>query len=330
MITPGDEVEVCRQWLQPLLSAQGQEVTWKVQADGDLGQRLWEESRIVADIPAMHLLIGADCAQLTSERLDAAFDLLGGSSDAVLGPCEDGGYDLLGFKKASPEIFENIDWGTELVADQTRERLRELDWSVAELPDVADVDYLNDWERDRWLVTGRKALFFDRDGVINQSPGAGYVLNAGAFHLLPGLAEVLKTSHEAGYLNVVVTSQRGVGKGLMTHAELERIHRKMNDGLHKQGGPGFDAIYAFTGESTSPYRAKPDPSLVNAACLDLFIDPEPSLVIGDADRDIEMGQRAGVGTTVRFISEKPVGLSADYTVTDHRELRSLLQKLTIA
>ena len=90
------------------------------------------------------LLLGTDCPTLTGQVLTkAAQQLL--THDAVLGPSDDGGYYLLGLRRPTPGVFERIDWSTEAVADQTRERCRELGLSHAELDVRSDIDTEADW-----------------------------------------------------------------------------------------------------------------------------------------------------------------------------------------
>jgi hypothetical protein len=67
--------------------------------------------------------------------------------DAVLGPCEDGGYYLLGLRRPAPELFERIDWGGVDVADQTRRRAAEAGVDLCELPPWYDLDRFDDLER---------------------------------------------------------------------------------------------------------------------------------------------------------------------------------------
>lgn len=171
-----------------------------------------------------------------------------------------------------------------------------------------------------------RAVFFDRDGVVNVSPGEGYVLRWEDFHLQEGIVEAIREARRQGCLAILVTSQRGVGKGLMTREELDRIHREMQSILSSEGAE-FDAIYAFTGEPDCPHRAKPDPEMIESACVAYSIDPGGSWMIGDADRDIVMARAAGLGGTIRVQSEKSVGEPADHTVDTTIELGPLLGKL---
>ena len=161
----------------------------------------------------------------------------------------------------------------------------------------------------------RPCVFFDRDGVVNRSPGTGYVLSIDAFHLNDGVGEMLRSIHDAGWITVLITSQRCVGKGLIDIDALETIHASMQKELMDQHGSNFDAIYAFTGLPGSESWEKPSSSMIDQACIDHSIDPKRSIMIGDRDRDIEMARRAGVGKTIRLsIDNDPVEVEADETV----------------
>jgi histidinol-phosphate phosphatase family protein len=169
-----------------------------------------------------------------------------------------------------------------------------------------------------------RCVFFDRDGVVNVSPGKGYVLSWDQFGFTPGIEKVLRRVREKGWRTVLVTSQRGVGKGLMSQAELELIHGKMQDHLSR-GKASFDAIYAYTETPDCPHSAKPDPEMLLTAAKDLGIDLGQSWIIGDSDRDISMGKAAGLKGGIRFLSEKAPGVTADFTVSDTAALEELLE-----
>jgi len=167
-----------------------------------------------------------------------------------------------------------------------------------------------------------RAVFFDRDGVVNRSPGPGYVLSVDDFVLNDGIAEAVRYLNEQGILAIVVTSQKGVGKGLMSDEDLAAIHRYMQEELAKSGA-AFDAIYAYTGTPDCPHRPKPDPEMILTAAERFSIDRRLSWVIGDADRDIEMGRAAGLAGTIRIRGDKVIDVPADYT------LESLLETLVL-
>jgi D-glycero-D-manno-heptose 1,7-bisphosphate phosphatase len=170
-----------------------------------------------------------------------------------------------------------------------------------------------------------RAVFFDRDGVVNRSPGEGYVLNSDQFHLNEGIVEALTFLKERGVLAILVTSQKGVGKRLMSQDDLDRIHAFLGETL-SASGVGFDAIYAYTGTPDCPHQPKPDPEMIFTAAERFSIDLRQSYLIGDADRDIEMGKAAGLGGTIRVRGEKPILIEADQTIDYITEIADLLKK----
>ena len=140
----------------------------------------------------------------------------------------------------------------------------------------------------------KPCLFFDRDGVVNRSPGPGYVLRWEDFAFQDGIFELISLVKSHGWLAILITSQKGVGKGEMFHVELERIHEEMQKRIAAECGSGFDAIYAHTGLPEDPHPSKPDHwHDTHLAATEHDLDLSRSWMIGDADRDIEMAQRAG-------------------------------------
>ena len=94
------------------------------------------------------VLIGSDCASLTAQDLaDADAALAEPGCDAVFTPAEDGGYVLVGLNRPQPAIFADIAWGSEVVMQQTRARLRQQSLTWRELPMRWDVDRVEDYER---------------------------------------------------------------------------------------------------------------------------------------------------------------------------------------
>ena len=170
----------------------------------------------------------------------------------------------------------------------------------------------------------RPAVFFDRDGVINVSPGDGYVLNWGAFRFAPGAIEATRICHERGYALVLVTSQQGVGKGIMSQADLDDIHARMQARLTAEGAP-FDAIEACTHLSGTCSCRKPSPEMIHRAATALDLDLNKSWLIGDHDRDIQMAINAGVPRTIRVLSHHQPAIQATHTVASPADLPALLR-----
>jgi rSAM/selenodomain-associated transferase 1 len=125
-------------------------VSLQVQPEGDLGVRMFAAAA-AAKPAAGVLIIGTDCPSLTPELLREAAAALDGH-DAVVFPAEDGGYVLIGMRRAAPELFAGIEWSTARVMAQTRERLAGLGWSWAEPVTLWDVDRPADYERLARLV----------------------------------------------------------------------------------------------------------------------------------------------------------------------------------
>ena len=174
----------------------------------------------------------------------------------------------------------------------------------------------------------KRAVFFDRDGVVNISPGAGYVLDWSAFHFSDGIIPALQLCKARGYLTILVTSQQGVGKGLMTQGDLDKIHANMQDALGRHGC-AFDGIYACTCLQSDPDCTcrKPSAEMILNAATEHGIDLPGSLLVGDADRDIQMALNAGVPVTIRVESEGPETVPANHRVRAMNELGPLLGSL---
>ncbi len=142
-----------------------------------------------------------------------------------------------------------------------------------------------------------KALFIDRDGVINKRRMADYVKRTEEFEFLPEIFEVLPLIHAAGYLAIVITNQRGIGRGLMSEADLEEIHRSMQHQLHERTGHGFDAIYHCPHDHADSCACrKPLPGMILQAASRFDIDLASSWMIGDSESDIDAGIAAGCRT----------------------------------
>lgn len=115
------------------------------QAEGDLGVRMLA-AVAGSSTPAGTLVIGTDCPALSAAHLREAARALT-DNDAVAIPAEDGGYVLIGMQKSAPELFAGIDWGSDQVMFQTRQRLTTMGWQWSEPDLLWDVDLPQDLER---------------------------------------------------------------------------------------------------------------------------------------------------------------------------------------
>lgn len=124
-----------------------------LQHGSDLGERMYNAiSYVLSDYKSV-LLIGCDCPELNLEDLVTGHKSLVNGCDVVLGPCEDGGYYLIGMRKPHREIFENINWGRASVLDETRSRLNKLGLNYCELTEKWDLDDIDGLERYWKLVS---------------------------------------------------------------------------------------------------------------------------------------------------------------------------------
>jgi D-glycero-D-manno-heptose 1,7-bisphosphate phosphatase len=143
-----------------------------------------------------------------------------------------------------------------------------------------------------------KAAFLDRDGVINRKAPTEdeYITSWEEMQILPGVAEAIALLNGAGFLVIVVTNQRGVAKGLITEDRLDSLHQRMCNELAREGSI-IDDVYYCPHELEPPCDCrKPQPGMLLRAALTYDIDVSASWMIGDSDKDVEAGRRAGCRT----------------------------------
>lgn len=122
-----------------------------LQASGDLGQRMIAAFQTAFQEYQKVVIIGSDCASLTSEIVEAAFQRLD-DHDFVIGPAIDGGYYLLGMRSFEPTVFQEIEWSTESVFTETVARIKRLNKTYGLLPELSDIDYEEDWVKYGWEI----------------------------------------------------------------------------------------------------------------------------------------------------------------------------------
>lgn len=115
-------------------------VALRDQPEGDLGARMHAALAAALGRASFAVLVGSDCPALTAGDLADACTTLTGGADAVVVPAEDGGYALLGTRRAEPGLFDGIAWGESRVLAMQRDRLRALGWRWDELRTLWDVD----------------------------------------------------------------------------------------------------------------------------------------------------------------------------------------------
>jgi len=139
-------------------------------------------------------------------------------------------------------------------------------------------------------------LFLDRDGVINEERLGEYVLHWGEFIFSTGVLKVFKKLSDHFGRVIVVSNQRGVGKGLMTEEALQSIHLEMQREVEIVHGKIDKIYYCIEKEDTYFYR-KPNPGMAVQAFNDFpDIDPAKSIMVGNKPGDMKFGRAAGMFT----------------------------------
>lgn len=138
----------------------------------------------------------------------------------------------------------------------------------------------------------RRAVFLDRDGVINRSlvrEGKPYApVSMAELEILPGVPQALERLRAAGFVNIVVTNQPDLSTGKQTPEVLQAMHEHMLSEL------ALDAIrFCPHTDAAGCACRKPAPGLLLEAAREFGIDLAASFMVGDRWRDIEAGQRTG-------------------------------------
>ena len=140
----------------------------------------------------------------------------------------------------------------------------------------------------------RRAVFLDRDGVINRKPSPhDYIRSWEQFELMPAITDWIRLFNALELLVIVVTNQRGVARGLVTAAALDDIHTRMKHALEEQGARLDDIFCCPHGENSCECR-KPKPGLIRAAQEKWEIDLKHSLYLGDSDDDQLLAESCGI------------------------------------
>jgi D-glycero-D-manno-heptose 1,7-bisphosphate phosphatase len=148
-----------------------------------------------------------------------------------------------------------------------------------------------------------KALFLDRDGVINVD--YGYVHKISDFKFKEGIFSLARKAIEGGYYIFVVTNQAGIGRGYYTENDFFKVSDWMCKCFLEHGAPISKVYFAPTHPvkglgmyKVTDNRRKPNPGMILEAMRDFDIDVQNSVLIGDKATDILAGLAAGVGCNI--------------------------------
>jgi len=163
----------------------------------------------------------------------------------------------------------------------------------------------------------RKAVFLDRDGVINK-----VILDNGKpfsprkfdeFELIIGVENTLSIFKEMGFLNILVTNQPDIARGFMKIEELNKMHRLIKEKL-----PVDDIMVCMHDDSDNCQCRKPKPGMILDAARKWHIDLHRSFIIGDTWKDMEAGRSSGC-KTILINTAYNKGVDCDHRINDLKE-----------
>jgi mannose-1-phosphate guanylyltransferase/phosphomannomutase len=201
------------------------------------------------------------------------------------------------------DIFPNIVSKLNMFGYNTSEYLKDM--GTPDRLEHVTADYLSGKIEARNLRHKQRAIFLDRDGVLNVDHS--YIATPEQFELYSFTSEAIKKINQSNFLAVVVTNQPVVARNLCSEDDLRVIHNKLDTALGNEGAK-LDALYycphhpdkGFPDENPA-YKfdcdcRKPKPGMFLQAAASFNIDLEQSFMIGDDERDIVAGKNAGVTT----------------------------------
>ncbi|MBM6550665.1 D-glycero-beta-D-manno-heptose 1,7-bisphosphate 7-phosphatase [Marinomonas ostreistagni] len=144
------------------------------------------------------------------------------------------------------------------------------------------------------MAPSKPIIILDRDGVINQDSDA-YVKSVDEWIPLPGSIKAMAALTKAGFQVFIATNQSGIARGYYDAAELDKMHQKMLDLLHAEGGEVQGIEYCPHGPDDACQCRKPKSGMIEAIEQQLGMDftQQPAIMVGDSLRDLEAGKARG-------------------------------------
>lgn len=208
------------------------------------------------------------------------------------------------------------------------------DMGTPERYEMVCTDFRDGKVKARNLTNKQKAIFLDRDGVINEYKG--FITDINDFELIDGVPEAIKKINSSGYLAIVITNQPVIARGEVTFKELTDIHNKMETLLGKDGAY-IDGLFfcphhpdkGFDGEVVELKIdcdcRKPKTGLLERAKLQYNIDLERSWFIGDTTTDVLTGENASCRTVI--VKTGMAGKDGKYDVKADIEADTLIEAI---
>ena len=173
----------------------------------------------------------------------------------------------------------------------------------------------------------RRAVFLDRDGVINRD--TGFVCRVEDFEFIAGVVEALQEIQQRGYLLFVVTNQSGIGRGYYTLDDYQRVNAWMLASLASNAVTVTGVYFCPHAPEAGCVCRKPAPGMILQAQREHGLDLLASWLVGDKPSDIEAAQRAGVGQTLLIRSSPDVDTSSVKPLFVGDSLRDMIPHLRV-
>ncbi len=177
-----------------------------------------------------------------------------------------------------------------------------------------------------------KAVFLDRDGIINIDKG--YVGKISDFEFVSGIFSLIKAFQQSGYTPIIVTNQSGIGRGFYTEKAFHELCDWMNSRFEDNGIAPVPVYFCphHPTDAIGEYLIdcdcrKPQPGLLLQAAKDYQIDLTQSVMIGDSLRDMEAAEAAGVAFRIWVTEQKKqsqIASSCTHSVADLSEIEPRL------
>jgi D-glycero-D-manno-heptose 1,7-bisphosphate phosphatase len=152
----------------------------------------------------------------------------------------------------------------------------------------------------------KRALFLDRDGVINHD--SGYTSSVENFRFIDGIFELCRAAKDAGYLLIVVTNQSGIGRGYYSEQDFFVLTDWMCQRFEKEAASISDVFHCpyhpdhgLGIYKKDSYDRKPHPGMLFRAAEKHEIDLSGSIMIGDKNSDMQAAEKAGIGTRLHYL-----------------------------
>ena len=166
-------------------------------------------------------------------------------------------------------------------------------------------------------------MFLDRDGTIIRD--VGYLRDPSEVTLLPGSIDALSRMSTAGFMLILVSNQSGIGRGLITQEQADRVHRRFEELLDGEGVRLSASYYCPHHPDDNCQCRKPRTGLLERASMELDIDLQTSVMVGDSESDADAGAASGC----RAILIDPTGIGCPWaccTVPDLASAAELVLK----